>query len=209
MGKPTSEHPEDDAGPFAATGSSSRSPLAAQPDGALLRLTVDGDGGDAFAEFYRRHLALVIAFLRRRTAGPDVAADLAAETFTAALYSLRSSGQVPANPVAWLITIAHNKLIDSRRRGRVEADTRRRLGLEPLVLDDEALRRVEEMTSATDVALELARQLPPDQFQALQARVLQERDYEDIAAELELSEAVVRKRVSRALRFLRTAMRDR
>ena len=138
-----------------------------------------------------------------------MAADLAAETFTAALYSLRSSGQVPANPVAWLITIAHNKLIDSRRRGRVEADTRRRLGLEPLVLDDEALRRVEEMTSATDVALELARQLPPDQFQALQARVLQERDYEDIAAELELSEAVVRKRVSRALRFLRTAMRDR
>jgi RNA polymerase sigma-70 factor (ECF subfamily) len=208
MGDPTSEHPEGDAGPFAATGSSSPRDWAALADAALLELTVAGEG-EAFAEFYRRHLAVVVAYLRKRTPGPDAAADLAAETFMSALQSLRSGRTVPPSPLGWLMTIAHHKLIDSWRRGRVEAETRRQLGLEPLVLDDAALARVEEMASGTDVALELAKQLPADQFEALEARVLQERDYGEIAARLDLSEAVVRKRVSRALSFLRSAMRER
>ena len=49
--------------------------------------------------------------------------------------------------------------------------------------------------------------LPPDQREALRLRVLDERDYAEIARELECSEAVVRQRVSRATRTLR-AMRE-
>ncbi|MGO9763978.1 MAG: sigma factor-like helix-turn-helix DNA-binding protein [Solirubrobacteraceae bacterium] len=41
---------------------------------------------------------------------------------------------------------------------------------------------------------------------ALRARILDERDYAQIARELRCSEAVVRKRVSRALRTLRGAL---
>jgi RNA polymerase sigma-70 factor (ECF subfamily) len=43
-------------------------------------------------------------------------------------------------------------------------------------------------------------------LRALQARVLDEREYDDIARELRCSEAVVRKRASRALKTLRTAI---
>jgi hypothetical protein len=53
-------------------------------DDELLLATATGDGG-AFAVFYGRHLAPVLAFLARRVGSEDVAADLAGETFAAAL----------------------------------------------------------------------------------------------------------------------------
>jgi RNA polymerase sigma factor (sigma-70 family) len=65
---------------------------------------------------------------------------------------------------------------------------------------------VEEISAETDLLRELASRLEPDQLQALRARILDERDYADIAAQLKCSESVVRKRVSRALGVLRRAM---
>jgi DNA-directed RNA polymerase specialized sigma24 family protein len=43
---------------------------------------------EAFAVFYRRHLRSVLAYLVHRTGRPELAADLAAETFAAALQAL-------------------------------------------------------------------------------------------------------------------------
>ena len=51
-------------------------------------------------------------------------------------------------------------------------------------------------------------ELPAAQREALTARVVDERDYRDIAAELECSEAVVRQRVARGLKTLRTQMEE-
>jgi RNA polymerase sigma-70 factor (ECF subfamily) len=50
--------------------------------------------------------------------------------------------------------------------------------------------------------------LPADQFHALIARVLDGRDYAEIASELECSPSVVRKRVSRAMAYLRATRRE-
>lgn len=172
----------------------------------LLRATRAGDG-QAFGAFYGRRRAVVLAFLGRRAGNPEVAADLLAETFAAALEAVLDPGrELPAEPMAWLMTIARNKLTDSVRRGQVEQVARKRLALEPLTVDDEDLRRIEELIGATDVAVELARVLPPEQFEALRARILDEQDYSEIAGALRCSEAVVRKRVSRALQTLRGAM---
>jgi DNA-directed RNA polymerase specialized sigma24 family protein len=67
----------------------------------------------------------------------------------------------------------------------------------------------EEIANDVDVIERLASQLPSAQFDALQARVVDEREYVDIARELECSEAVVRMRVSRALSTLRAASEGR
>jgi RNA polymerase sigma-70 factor (ECF subfamily) len=174
-------------------------------DRALLESAAAGNA-DAFASFYRRHLAVVVAFLRQRTPNAEVAADLAAETFVSALDSLRRTGVVPEVPLGWLMTIARNKLVDSIRRGRVESDTRRRLALEPLTFTDADLADVERMAADTDVVEALTRRLPPDQLAAFTARIFDEREYGEIAAELSVSEAVVRKRVSRAMRTLRKGL---
>jgi RNA polymerase sigma factor (sigma-70 family) len=173
-------------------------------DVQLLEATRDGEPA-AFDNFYRRHREVILAYCARRAGPNEVAADLMAETFTAALVTVHERARpLPDVPFAWLIAVAQRKIIDSYRSGRVEERARQRLQLERLVLDDEDIRRIEEIATQTDLAREIAARLPADQYQALQARVVDERPYTEIAAELRCSEAVVRKRVSRALRTLRT-----
>lgn len=177
-----------------------------RPDDVLLRAARAGEG-EAFGEFYKRRRALVLAYLRPRLSDGETAADLMAETFAAALLAIRESGRaIPEEPVAWLMAIARNKLIDSVRRGRVEQAARKRLALSPLEIDDEDIARIDELVAATDVAGSLEALLPADQHAALKARILDEMGYAEIASSLRCSEAVVRKRVSRALGTLRAGL---
>ncbi len=115
------------------------------------------------------------------------------------------SRELPRQPVAWLFTIAHHLCVDSYRRGQVEAAARQRLALERVELDDEDIERITQVLDSTDLHVHLLQALPPEQFDALCARVLEERRYIDIAQELRCSPAVVRMRVSRALKTLRNA----
>jgi RNA polymerase sigma factor (sigma-70 family) len=166
-----------------------------------------GGHGEVFEIVYRRHHAVVLAFLARRVQQPELAADLLAETFASLLALVRDPQRaVPPIPIAWLLVTARNLLTDSHRRGTVDDRARRRLAMQPLVLDDRDLERVAEISAETDLLRELALLLDPDQLQALRARVLDERDYAEIAAQLKCSESVVRKRVSRALGVLRSVM---
>jgi RNA polymerase sigma-70 factor (ECF subfamily) len=155
----------------------------------------------AFGELYSRHEQSIAGFLMRRTGRAELAADLTAEVFAAALLAWRREAR-PADERAWLFGIAQHKLIDSYRHGRVEDDARVRLGMRRTVVTDESLRQIEALTAETP-ALELVEKLPAEQRLAITARVIDERDYREIASELQLSEQVVRKRVSRGLRQLR------
>jgi RNA polymerase sigma factor (sigma-70 family) len=175
----------------------------ARSDGELLQRTVGGER-EAFGVLYERRYELVLAFLLKRTRDPEVAMDLTAETFAAALLALATSPPaIDGTAAPWLLTIARNTLIDSYRRGRVESAARERLALEPIQIDDSDIEHVLGMAAETDLLVRLADELPPDQFSALRARVLDGRGYTDIARQLQCSPAVVRKRVSRAIATLR------
>ena len=117
---------------------------AGHDDDDLLTRFAAGDP-EAFVAFYRRHLGAVLGFFLRRTGDPELTADLTAEVFAAALLAVERyrAGERPA--LAWLYGIAAHKLADSRRRGRVEDEARRRLALAPLTVDDAELARVQEM----------------------------------------------------------------
>lgn len=175
-------------------------------------LTASAGDPEAFGAFYRRYVDAVLAYFVVRTRQPDVAADLAAETFAAALRGVRRyrPGREPA--AAWLFAIARNKLVDAVRRGVVADRARRRLGMEPVPLTHGDLERVEALADlAADGAsglMALVEALPADQRHAVIARVIDERDYPDIARDLRCSEAVVRKRVSRGLAALRARMEE-
>jgi RNA polymerase sigma-70 factor (ECF subfamily) len=156
----------------------------------------------AFGELYRRHERSIAGFLMRRTGKADLAADLTAEVFAAALLAWRRQARPALDERAWLFGIAQHKLVDSYRRGRVEDEARVRLGMRATVITDESLMQIEALTAETP-ALELVEQLPAEQRVAITARVIDERDYPEIASELRLSAQVVRKRVSRGLRRLR------
>jgi RNA polymerase sigma factor (sigma-70 family) len=178
---------------------------SASTDGELLDRTLAGER-EAFGLLYERRHELVLAFLLKRTRNPEVAMDLMAETFAAALVALLDRPPAIVGSAApWLLTIARNTMIDSYRRGRVESSARERLALEPVQIDDSDVERVLRTAAETDLLIRLSEELPADQFDALRARVLDERGYEEIARELECSSAVVRKRVSRAIATLRQA----
>ena len=174
------------------------------PDERLLATTRAEPA--AFGAFYRRHEDRVLGYFLSRVGDPEVAADLTAETFAAALASAHRFRPRRKPAVAWLFGIARNNLAMSRRQGRVDARARRRLGMAPLVLTDEAIERISDLDHT---ALTLVDDLPDEQQAAVKARVIDERDYPDIAKDLRCSEAVVRKRVSRGLGSLRARMEEK
>jgi RNA polymerase sigma factor (sigma-70 family) len=177
-------------------------------DRDLLKRTREGDA-EAFGAFFQARRVDVLGYLRVRVPRPEVAMDLMCETFAEALLAVHDvDRELPVVPIAWLLTIARNELTDSIRRGRVADDTRRRLAMEPLELSDKDLAAVEDTAADAAVLAELREMLPADQFHALTARVLDGRDYEEIAQELQTSQSVVRKRVSRALAQLRSIQEE-
>jgi RNA polymerase sigma-70 factor (ECF subfamily) len=161
---------------------------------------------EAFGFFYERHFASVLAFFRRRVSGPEEAFDLAAETFAAALASVPRFQPGPEPPQSWLFAIARHKLSESLRRGRIQDEARRLLAMQPIELDDKAIQVLE--TTAHAPAVELLETLVPEQRAAIEAHHIEERGYAEIATELQCSESVIRKRVSRGLAAMRAQLRN-
>lgn len=169
-------------------------------DSELLR----GSAGD-FETFYRRHLPIVDAYVARRTRNRDLTLDVVAETFARALAARAQfdPGRGPA--IAWLLGIARNLLVDAARRGKVDDRVRRKLRMEPVVIDDWDDGAGELPTELLDLALAA---LPEAQRAAVLARIVDEEPYDLIAERTQCSEQVVRKRVSRGLATARRVMEE-
>ena len=162
----------------------------------------------SFAAFYRRHVDQLLGFFSRRTRDAELAADLTAETFAAALAARSQYRPEAGAAVSWLFAIAMNKLTDAQRRGHAERRARRRLGMERIELDDEDIARIDALGDSPAVTQWLD-VLGLDQREAIRAHVIHERSYPDIATHQQVSQAVVRKRVSRGLLTLRGMAKGR
>lgn len=160
----------------------------------------------AFADFYEHFERTMLRFFLHATSRPELAADLTAETFARSLESVASYDPSRGRAHQWLFGIARNVLAESYRRGRVDDAARVRLGLPALVLDDHSAETIARLSAGRDKTSRALARLPVEQRQAIEARVLEERDYGEIAGELDCSEALVRQRVSRGLRALRTRL---
>jgi RNA polymerase sigma-70 factor (ECF subfamily) len=172
----------------------------ARSDGELLRRS--GRDPEAFGAFYDRHAATVLAYFQRRTACAESAADLAAETFAKAFYGRRRYRAMGVPAIAWVLGIARHVLADSIRNERIEDRARGRLGLERVELDDEALRRIEELADLERVRERLdtaLAELPRDSAEAVRLRVDGELPYAEVARRLGCTEGAARVRVARAL----------
>jgi RNA polymerase sigma-70 factor (ECF subfamily) len=72
-------------------------------------------GFDPVVVIYRRALPQVYGYLLPRCGSAEVAEDLTAETFMAAVNASRQ-GSVTEVSVAWLVGVARHKLVDHWRR---------------------------------------------------------------------------------------------
>ena len=142
----------------------------------------------------------------KATASPELAADLAAETFARALESVDGYDQAKGRADQWLFGIARNVLGSSYRAGawkRRHASAWAWAAWWSMTMPSTIARLSEE--SGEEAARALAA-LPEEQRQAIEARRHGRPDYEEIAGKLRCSRAVVRQRVSRGLSTLRARL---
>jgi RNA polymerase sigma-70 factor (ECF subfamily) len=159
------------------------------------------DDPEAFGVFYDRHVKALLGYFARRTHDPETAADLTAETFASALVARRRFKPDGPPAAAWLFAIAGRRLVDWQRRGRVEQRMRRSLAIERRPLSDADAEMIRLL--GDDAAQSVLEHLPPEQRAVVAAHVIDDRPYDELAGELDTSEAVVRQRVSRGLATLR------
>jgi len=151
-------------------------------------------------------------YFARRTLHAETALDLTGETFALALERRRQfRGDSAQEEQGWLFAIARNQLSLYWKRGEVEREALRRLGCEPPQSTDadlEWVERVADLPLLRSTVREALDRLPGDQAYAVAARVVDARPYADLAGELDVSEQVVRARVSRGLRAMADILSD-
>jgi RNA polymerase sigma factor (sigma-70 family) len=178
--------------------------LADIDDAALLRAS--DLLPEAFGTIYNRHRLDLLRFLRARTRGEtDLAMDLLAEVFAAAFEKRHTYDPDKGSVRGWLFGIAKNLLIDEWRHRSYVHSVRQRVGIPDIHYTDAALAEINALLEATDDESYVAHmeRLPSDERDAVHARVIEDRTYGDIAAETQISQDAVRKRVSRGLARLR------
>jgi RNA polymerase sigma factor (sigma-70 family) len=157
-------------------------------------------------ELYERHQAELLRWFARRTADPQVALDLWAETFAQTVRSARRfRGTTDDDRAAWLYAIARNQLATYLRKGYAEQRAMQRLGIEREPASDALLREVEERADLLTLRAELRTalaELSDDTRQAVALRVVDEHPYREVARRLGISEVAARARVSRGLQTL-------
>jgi RNA polymerase sigma-70 factor (ECF subfamily) len=160
----------------------------------------------AFREFYDRYAAWMRSWFVRQTGSESAALDLTAETFAQAWYASRRFRDLAGGSGApWLFGIARNLLRQYHKHNRIETSARERLGMPVAWAECEEYEAVDERITAGSLAPLLRRAvhaLPTDQRRALELRVVQQLDYDEVAGALGCSQNAARLRVSRALRAL-------
>ncbi len=159
---------------------------------------------------YRTQSRGLLRYLTRETLDPEVALDLLTETFLAAYKDRRRfHGATPEDEEAWLRGIAKNRMREFWRRGKIERRGLDRLKVQLRPPTTAELDRVEELADLGPIRARVATaldRLTEDHRHAVQLRVVQELPYDEVAAQLNVSEDVARARVSRGLRRLKRSL---
>ncbi len=165
---------------------------------------------DGFSELYKGEGQDLLIFLTRRTLDGETALDLLAETFAIAMRHWgKLRGLEREQQRAWLFTVARRQFGRYLRRARVERRATHKLGIQVPLVDHDDLLLIERRAGLGELRSVLGRELArlnPDQRQALCLRIVEERSYEDVAAQMGVSEQTARARVSRGLRKLAEAL---
>lgn len=159
-----------------------------------------------FAELFDRHFPAIHRYLRRRV-GPQLADDLAAETFTLAFAGRRNYRAEQPDAAPWLYGIAANLLRQHARaeQRRLRAYARVPRDPDPHDPGDGVAERVDASAAGRLVAAALA-DLPAYQREVLLLYAWADLDGAGIARALDLPAATVRSHLHRARQRLRGAL---
>ena len=165
-----------------------------------------------FADVYVEYHEQVLRYFARRTFDPETAFDLMAETFAELFAHIDGfRGETEEQGRAWMWTVARHQLYRWRERGIVERRSIERLGVPIATLGQVEYERIEDLADLQRVRPQLEQaldKLGSEQREALRLRVLEHREYDDIAQQCGASPQVIRARVSRGLRQLAKSLAE-
>ncbi|MEU5638656.1 RNA polymerase sigma factor [Streptomyces milbemycinicus] len=178
---------------------------AAVPERHASRAAPPRPDAAGFAVFYEENFDAVLGFVTRRTTCPQLAADLTADVFVAALEAADRYDPKRGAPAAWLYGIARNVLAAHYRGSAREQRVMARLNGRRL-LDEEDIAALEERIDAERAARELVerhRALSEPLREVLDLVAVDGLTPREAAQALGLNQATVRVRLHRAKRALR------
>jgi RNA polymerase sigma factor (sigma-70 family) len=159
-----------------------------------------------FAPIFDRHYGAIRRYIHRRV-GPDLAEDLASETFVVAFRKRAGYDPDRSDARPWLFGIAANLLRDHHRAERRQLLAYARIDIDPPIGSpfDAADARVDAVNAGPVLARALAT-LRPEHRETLLLHAWAGLSYEEIADALHLPIGTVRSRISRSRLRLRALM---
>ncbi len=168
---------------------------------ALVDRAKEGSSG-AFAELYDRYVDRVHGFILRRVGSRELAEDLTADVFTRALRRIDSYTHQGADPIAWLLTIARNRVHDHFRSARFRLEQLDdQAGVTEIDLSDGPQAGAERAALVAEVQRALL-ELKPDHAEVLHLRFVEDLSVGEAALVLGRKEGAVRALQHRALKAL-------
>jgi RNA polymerase sigma-70 factor (ECF subfamily) len=175
-----------------------------ETDAALVLRAREGDRA-AFEELVRRTSRLVFARLYLDTGSTERTEDLLQETLLSAFRALRSLDK-PERFRPWLLTIAHNVLIDDARRTARQkraAAPSSEMHLTALPAVGPSPPEVAQREELRQRVLAVLRSLPEEYRLPLTLRYITGADYDAIGEQLGLTNGSLRGLLYRGLKMLR------
>jgi RNA polymerase sigma-70 factor, ECF subfamily len=157
----------------------------------------------AFARVYEEHAQAIYRYLLARVGRGELAEELTAQTFLAALQGF-ASYRGTGTQLAWLIGIARRKVVDEHRQRRRERplDDARSVAAS----DADSPDRVVLGRLAGERVLAILQRSTPERREAVSMRLFAGLTARETAALMGKSEAAVKMLVHRALRELRDGL---
>jgi RNA polymerase sigma-70 factor (ECF subfamily) len=157
---------------------------------------------DAFEVFYREHVDAVERFVARRVGDRELAADLTADVFVAAIESAANYQPARGAPTAWLFGIAQFVVAGRLRRDGRERRANARVRGRALLRDDD-IARIDERLAAAEQSRRLfgaMDRLPPSERAVLELVALDGLSLAEVAVALAVRPVTARVRLYRARR---------
>jgi RNA polymerase sigma-70 factor (ECF subfamily) len=179
--------------------------LQSYSDQTLISLWQQGDEM-AFDVVYKRYVIQLIMLITRKTGSEENAKELSQEVFLA-VYLQKDNLQDIQNFKAYLFGIAKNKLFNYYRHQLVEQKYRRNLldRVEPIIDDVKEILESKQLQQIIDQEVE---HLPPKCREVFKLSRQENLSYKAIAERLNISENTVDQHIQKALRAIRSAVRD-
>lgn len=171
----------------------------------LAQRTVEGDR-NAFGEIYGILLDPIYRYLFWNAGSREEAEDLAEETFLRCLVNIGSYKPSRGPFKAWAFRIAHNLLVDQRRRHGRRGQEELKEGLEDHTMSTPESLEEEEGARALR---EMLQKLPSTQRQVIVMKYFVEMSNTEVAKAVGRSEGAVNAMQHRALRRLGKILEER